>query len=372
MPGGDRGARTGGPGVARPRARAHWLYRWSLAAGALALAGCFDAALPPPGVGVGQVCAWDMVQAFRALSDDPDRRDLWVVFVDVGHGDATWLRLPGRAGLDPREVIVDVGDDGRPHDRAVPDGGRALVELMRAAGHAPGEPIDALVISHPDKDHYGGAIHVLESFPAQRWVDPGLDPPQPTWRATLAAAARAPALRMERGAPALNAAGVDRALLSGGPNGLEVRVLGGLPTAPTENDASLVVSVRFVGAHLAIMGDAGAWLERRLDLEPVDVLRVGHHGGVGTSTEAFLDRIAPPTGAARYAVVSAGGRAGLPAGETMARLRAHFGPDRVYRTDRDDGRHDARGVVDGDHILLRVRAADGQIDLCYLSADGYS
>lgn len=345
---------------------------WAIMGVVLFAGGCFEAELPSLRSADDRVCDWATVRAFMGLSEAVERPDLWVAFVDVGHGDATWVRLPTRAHGEPRELVIDAGDDGYPLERSVPDGGQALAELMRWAGHRPGSLIDAVVISHPDKDHYGGAAQLLQTYRVARWIDPGRDPPAVTWLRTLAMARQTPGLVVERGARGRWLAGSGRSLFESGLGGLEVEVLGGSPTAPTENEASLVVLIRFRGVQIALMGDAGPWMERRLDLGAVDVLRVGHHGGQGGSTDAFLERIAHPSARPRFAVLSAGGRAGLPHEGTVRRLQAHVGPDGLFRTDRADEARDRRAAADGDHILLRVDGTDGRIELCYLHADEYS
>src|SRR5690606_31241605 len=82
--------------------------------------------------------------------------------VDVGQGDAFAIRTP--AG---RWLLVDTGprtarmDAGR--DRVVP-------YLLRHGTRR----IDALILTHPDADHIGGAEAILDAFDVDVVVDPGL------------------------------------------------------------------------------------------------------------------------------------------------------------------------------------------------------
>lgn len=347
----------------------------SVVAALLALApltGCFDLELPDsPGVGP-PLCRPDLREQFFALSSADEREDLWVVFLDVGQGDATWIRTPGTVGVDAAEILIDAGDDGRPLAPHVPDGGAAVLELMQAAGFPPGSRLDLLAITHPDKDHYGGATAVLAAYDVATWLDPGRGAEGSTWRALEAAIAAEPDLRLLR--PAWQTGFDSRGLRQtfGWGRDLEVTLRAADADAVDDNSASLVLSLRYRGVHLLLMGDAEEALEARL-LEdpppPADVLRTGHHGGRGTSGENFLDAVLPVDGRPRRAVVSAGRREGLPAADTLDRLLARVGPTGLYRTDRADEERTRRAAVDGDHVLLRVAGRDGAIDLCYLLPD---
>ncbi|MCB9554253.1 MAG: MBL fold metallo-hydrolase [Myxococcales bacterium] len=338
----------------------------------LALAGCVETELPDPPIALADVCRPDLRERFFALSHDEYRDDLWVVFIDVGQGDATWIRTPGTVGVDAAEILVDAGDDGRPSAPHVPDGGAAVLALMDAAGFSPGRRLDLLAVTHPDKDHYGGAAAVLDAYAVAAWLDPGRDVDAPTWRALRAAVAAEPDLRLLRPAwqTGLDGRG-DRQTFDWGRD-LEATLLAADADADDDNAASLVLSLRYRGVHVLLLGDAEAALEARLLADPpppADVLRTGHHGGRGTASEAFLDAVLPADGRPRAAVISAGRRDGLPAPDTVDRLLARTGPGGLFRTDRADDGRTRREAVDGDHVLLRVAGRDGAVDLCYLLPD---
>lgn len=339
---------------------------------ALALAGCVETELPPPPIGLADVCRPDLRERFFALSNEAYRDDLWVVFIDVGQGDATWIRTPGAVGVDAAEILIDAGDDGWPIAPHVPDGGAAVRALMDAAGFSPGRRLDVLAVTHPDKDHYGGAAAILERYAVAAWLDPGRATDAPTWRALEAALAAEPDLRLLRPAwqTGLDGHG-DRQTFDWGRD-LEATLLAADAEAADDNAASLVLSLRYRGIHVLLLGDAEAALERRLLADPpppADVLRTGHHGGRGTASEAFLDAVLPADGRPRGAVVSAGRRDALPAADTLDRLLARTGPGGLFRTDRADEHRTRRDAVDGDHVLLRVGGRDGAVDLCYLLPD---
>jgi competence protein ComEC len=81
---------------------------------------------------------------------------------------------------------------------------------------------------------------------------------------------------------------------------------------------------------MLLTADAESDVLAGLDLGPVDVLKVSHHGSADDGLPALLDRLRP-----RLATVSAGAhnRYGHPAPATLRALRAAGAA--VLRTDRD-------------------------------------
>ncbi len=230
-----------------------------------------------------------------------------VVVFDVGQGDAVLLRDGARAAL------IDGG--GWPHGDF---GGRVLVPALAAIGI---DRLDAVVLTHPDRDHCGGLVDLGRYLPvAEAWVGPG-------WTGGGCAAE-------------LLAAPTDRwrVLWRG-----EVERLGRWrlevlhPAAGSRqgrNDRSLVLAARFGRHRLLLTGDISQQAERRLVMERPDalaagVLKVAHHGSRSSTGDAFLRAVAP-----RLALISAG--AGNPHGHphplVLERLRA--AGVRVLRTDR--------------------------------------
>jgi competence protein ComEC len=231
----------------------------------------------------------------------PAPTTLRVTFLDVGQGNATLVEATGFRAL------VDAG----PPDTHV-------ARRLHALGV---HHLDALVLSHPQADHVGGAAEVLDQFTVDRVLDPGLPTDERFEQDALAAARRhgVPVVIARRGL-VLRAGDVD------------LRVLGPRSVEPGEdpNDAAVIVVAEEGDCRVLLPADAEAGVELPLDPPKVGVLEVAHHGSDDPELPELLRRVRPGT-----AVISvgAGNTYGHPAASTLAALAA--AGVYVRRTDRD-------------------------------------
>ncbi|MCD6726937.1 MAG: ComEC/Rec2 family competence protein [Solirubrobacteraceae bacterium] len=227
-----------------------------------------------------------------------------VSFLDVGQGDATLVQSARAA------VLVDAGPPGGP-----------IVRRLREVGIS---RLDALVGTHAQADHLGGADAVVRALPVGVVLD-GRDGLREREGTELAMAAATAGVRLV--APV--AGDVLRV------KDLELRVLwpparGDVGARGDPNDRAIVLLVRGPGLRVLLGADAESHVLARLDPGPVDVLKVSHHGSADPGLRAVLERLRP-----RLAVieVGAGNGYGHPAPSTLAALRAASVP--TLRTDRD-------------------------------------
>ena len=82
---------------------------------------------------------------------------LTVTFLDIGKADTILLRTENSA------VLIDAGME---------EDGDAVLQMLAAQGV---EALDALIITHYDKDHVGGADAVLSAIPVRRVLDPAYE-----------------------------------------------------------------------------------------------------------------------------------------------------------------------------------------------------
>jgi competence protein ComEC len=238
--------------------------------------------------------------AIAALGPAPEAPAVTVL--DVGQGLAVLVR--GSEGV----ALVDAG---------LPDG-----SALRALPRSTARTLTALVVTHRDIDHAGGAAEIDRRMRVRR------------------------ILGQRDGAEPL-AAG-DRLDLGGG---TQIEVLSppreGFPGRTSENDRSLVLLVTLDGQRVLLAADVEAATERWLVRggQPLDAaaLVAPHHGSRTSSTAEFIEAVTPS-----MAVISAG--AGNPYG--------HPHPEVVER-------YQARGVRvlnTAQHGTVTLRARGGSIE----------
>jgi competence protein ComEC len=243
---------------------------------------------------------------------------LRLTLFDVGQGESILLEAPRGD-----RILVDTG--GAPFGAGGFDiGARVLAPGLRARGI---RSLDALLVTHGDPDHLGGALDVIADFmPRRLWLGVPVPIHVPTAQ-VLDAAAR---LRLPVD---LRRAG-ERFSLG------EVRIRVLHPPEPdwerrrVRNDDSVVLEVVYRDVAILFTGDISADIERAIVpmLTPAQtrILKVAHHGSRTSSSEDLLAAWLP-----QIAVISAGrgNTFGHPTTEILRRLEA-IGAT-VLRTDRD-------------------------------------
>ena len=221
---------------------------------------------------------------------------------------------------------------------------RDLMLALRARGE---RTVGMLVLSHRDTDHVGGAQALLDGLPVHAMLS-SLEDGHPLLQAfrTRAAAPRS------AGADPAPQPCVDGQRWSW--DGVDFEMLHPLPparatvAAEKPNARSCVLRVVAAnGRRLLLTGDIEAAQEDALVARAgtrlrSEVLVVPHHGSPTSSTQAFVEAVAP-----RVAVVQAGyrNRFGHPHAEVLERLRAAGA--HTLRTDEGGAlqvRIDAQGV----------------------------
>jgi len=242
-------------------------------------------------------------------------RVLQVTVLDVGQGDAIHLALPNG-----RHVLIDAGMRNPMFDR----GERVVAPYLRGRGV---NRLDAAVISHPQADHMGGLLYLLEHMRVDEiWDTPNQYSGMLYGRLkSLADSLGVPVRRLTAG-KVVQLGVVDVFVLS--PDTLL------LANVLEVNNASLVLKVRYGSTSLLLMGDADRLVELRLltysDFLGADWLKVGHHGSGTSSAAAFLEACRP---AGVVVSVGEGNVYRHPSEEVMDRLRQ--AATIVHRTDRD-------------------------------------
>ena len=259
-----------------------------------------------------------------------------VVFLDVGQGDAT-LVCP--AGAPP--LLVDAGGvPGSTFDL----GRRVTLPASWAFGV---RTLGALVLTHGDPDHIGGAPAILRALsPAAVWDGVPVPRHEPLQR-LRAAAARAGIPWIERRAGQATTAGAAAVIVLHPPEPDWER-------QKVRNDDSIVLEVRVGDVAFILPGDITRAVEpeivKGLVPSPVVIVKAPHHGSAGSSSQAFVDATHPA------AVIFSAGRRnpfGHPAPVVVDRYRT--AGSAIFST-ADDG----AVVVDTDGVKVTMWTWNGR------------
>lgn len=240
-----------------------------------------------------------------------NRRELRVTHLNVGHGDAAVVELPGS-----KVLLIDAGGTATGEF----DTGEGIVApFLRSRKIL---TVNYVLVSHPRVDHYGGMRAIVKEFaPAEFWSGPS----------------KSQTSRFEDLEEAVKEARIERVTLSDQwPCRVieRVRICTLHPAREATGDASVVLRLEFDKVRLLFAGDVDKRDEQALQLKPQElrssVIKVPRHGSAGSSTKEFVAAVQP-----RLAIFSVGARNrfGLPRDEVVARYR-EIGAE-ILRTDED-------------------------------------
>ncbi len=256
---------------------------------------------------------------------------LKVSVLNIGQGDS--ILLQGPTGL---TLLVDAGPD-----RSVLAG--IAAELGPLNRH-----IDMIAETHPDADHIGGFVYVLENYYVSQFMTPGI----PDGTAVF--------LKIEKDVTARP--NIKRFVAR---RGMRIYLGGGayvdilhpdrdMSKEKVTNDGSTTMHVVYGSTSFMLTGDLPTPVENWLvtidgaDGElKTDVLKVGHHGSKYSSGDAWLAALNPSIDAIS---VGKNNRYGHPAPEALARMQNQGA--KIYETE-NEGTLDF--VSDGKTIQMHSR-----------------
>jgi competence protein ComEC len=221
----------------------------------------------------------------------------------VGQGDSALIQVPEGA------VLVD---EGAPEALVARQLERLGVRRLAAA-----------VLTHPQRDHVGGAANVIDELSVGFLLDPGI-PARSSDEQAAREAARRRGVRI-----VLARAGEEFRL-----GRLDIRVLWpDGPGTPGEdpNQHAIVLLVSYGSVDALMTADAESDVTLPLRLPPVEILKVAHHGSADDGLPELLARLHP-----RVAVISVAAHNdyGHPSPSTVITL-SRFPGLGLYRTDRN-------------------------------------
>jgi competence protein ComEC len=302
-------------------------------------------ALPPPihpaeWISALALAVLTILVATHPFAPTLEKGKLEVSVLDVGQGDSVFVGFPNG-----RTLLIDGG--GQPGSnwiagrRSGMDIGEEIVSpYLWSRGL---KQIDVVALTHAHHDHIDGLRSVLQNFAVRElWI--GRDEQTPALASMLEEArSRGIAIIREKRGDHFDWGGVEGEILWPADTSLA-------PAA--SNDDSIVMRLTDGRLHLLLTGDIEKRSESALVSEhaplAAEFLKVPHHGGKTSSTEAFLAAVVP-----RIAVVSVGesNPFGHPAEAVLERYeRAGV---RLLRTDHDGA---VTAITDGQNLEVRTFA----------------
>ncbi|MEK7150287.1 MAG: ComEC/Rec2 family competence protein [Patescibacteria group bacterium] len=211
-----------------------------------------------------------------------DRRGvLKVSFLDIGQGDAIFIEAPNG-----NQVLIDGGSN------------KAVLKELGKVMPFYDRTIEAVIATHPDKDHIGGLIEVLKNYRTDFVMEPGVS-------SDTGAFQELEKTIKEKNLPKILAR---RGMSLSLGEGVYLNIL--FPDRDNEdwetNTASIVTKLTYGDTSFLLTGDSPIAIEKYLSMIDgknlkSDVLKAGHHGSRTSTSESFASLVSP-----EYAVISAG------------------------------------------------------------------
>ncbi len=221
-------------------------------------------------------------------------QQMLVHFIDVGQGDSILIESPNG-----KTMLVDGGVKGA---------GQHIVSYLHELGV---KKLDIVVATHPDADHIGGLIPVLNSIDIEQFYDSGKIHTSQTFEDMLT-------LIDTKNIPYNVPKTGDHIMLD---EKIDVTVLNANETASDNNDASIVLKLTYGDISFLLTGDAGVALEKEMLAQDVKatVLKAGHHGSNTSSSQSFIQAVHPEVTILSYGKDN---KYGHPHVEVVERLQA--------------------------------------------------
>ena len=210
----------------------------------------------------------------QAQKEEQTVKEMQVHFIDVGQGDSILIQSP-----DGKNILVDGGTKAAGDD---------VVSFITSKGV---KKLDYVVATHPDADHIGGLIPVLNSFSVSNFVNSGKIHTTQTYAELLM-------LVDNKNINYIEPKNAD-IMIGNWTSDFYLQVLYVDSNATDNNDSSIVIKTGYKDVDFLLTADASTDIEDYLlktyDDISADVLKAGHHGSNTSSSTAFINAVKPTT-----------------------------------------------------------------------------
>lgn len=233
--------------------------------------------------------------------------NLEVIVFDVQNADCFLIKTP-----ENKYFIIDTGKSGYKGSKA--QANSIIIKYLKDRGI---KNIEALIITHFDNDHSGGAVDIMKNLKVKQVYINSYDDKSTTSKIIYNALEKN---QIPNKIPSNNSSIYIE-------NNLNIQTY--QAKTDKENDNSIITLLSYKNFDMLFMGDAGtkAFDQLKSDIPTnIEVLKVGHHGGLNTVNKEMLDHIKTEA-----SIISTGINSfGHPYKSTLDTLRA----TNIYRTDR--------------------------------------
>ncbi|WP_257346099.1 DNA internalization-related competence protein ComEC/Rec2 [Pseudalkalibacillus decolorationis] len=248
-------------------------------------------------------------------------KNAYITMLDVGQGDAIIIELPYRKAV----YVIDTGgilefkkEEWRKRKNSYNTGKDVVIPYLKARGI---RKINALILTHGDKDHVGGTLNVIDGIPVEsvyygksnNYDDEEIELLHQIQKR------RVPIHYVHQG-------------MEWKLDHHSFHILGPANNSTSKNNRSIILYFKLYEKSFLFMGDIeregeDAMVKQFGNLN-VDVLKVGHHGSETSSSQAFLDHVQPEIG---LISVGVNNRYQHPSTKVIDRLKQNGVT--IYRTD---------------------------------------
>lgn len=204
-------------------------------------------------------------------------KEMKVHFINVGQGDSILIQSPNG-----KNMLVDGGSKSA---------GPAVVKFLKDKKVS---KLDFVVATHPDADHIGGLIDVLKTFSVGNFVDSGQVHSTQTYLELLK-------LIDSKQIKYIVPKAGDKLALD---TAVSTTVLNAAEKGDDNNEASIVLQLKYIGMTFLLTGDADVKQEKEIMAKynvRATVLKAGHHGSNTSSSSAFINAVKPKETILSYA-----------------------------------------------------------------------
>ncbi|MDM0604820.1 ComEC/Rec2 family competence protein [Clostridium perfringens] len=238
----------------------------------------------------------------------PKDSELMISYMDVGQGDAAYIKVNGN------DILIDAG----PRSNS-----KELLEQLKAKNI---DDFELVIATHPHEDHIGGMVDVFKEYEVKAFYSPKITHTTKTY---------------ENLVKAVKDEGLKTKELKGGMvidlgEGAKFEVFTPQKSEYEElNYYSPIMKLSFGDTSYLFTGDAEKLAEEealakyKTSLDS-DVIKFGHHGSSSSSSNAFIEAVSP-----KYGIISCAkdNKYGHPHRETLDIIKKYN--IKTFRTDTD-------------------------------------